>query len=113
MTALPETNDARDSGTKDNNVATEEQSPSIDTAAEASSATTGVPSSAAPLSGKRDQTGIMGGSHSAKREKREWLSFRGTKHTRVGEEYQVAFLPPVGSSTAAMEKSKTNEEKGN
>ena len=110
MTALPETNDVSDSGT--NNDQNQEQHPSSsDEAAEPSSE---LPSSATPQSGKRDQTSIMGGSHSAKREKREWLSFRGTKHTRVGEEYQVAFLPPVGSGTAATDdKSKASDEKGN
>ncbi len=109
MTAFPETNDASDSGTNNNDEnKTEEQHPSVAEAAE--------PSSELPalLSGKRDQTSIMGGFQSAKREKREWLSFRGAKHTRVGEEYQVAFLPPVGSSTtAATETSKTSDETGN
>ena len=38
--------------------------------------------------------GIMG-VHNAKRGKREWLSFRGSRQTRVGEDYQVASLPPV------------------
>jgi len=67
--------------------------------------TTGVTS----MSGKRDHDaptststsspgmGIMG-VHDAKRGKREWLSFRGSRQTRVGEDYQVASLPPVDNT---------------
>lgn len=50
--------------------------------------------------------GIMGGmgsygrfQHNHKRGKREWLSFRGSRESRVGDDYQVAFLPPVETDT--------------
>lgn len=67
----------------------------------------------ASASGKRDHSGrnvtessagmgIMG-VHSAKRGKREWLSFRGSRQTRVGADYQVTSLPPL----------ETNAETGN
>jgi hypothetical protein len=41
--------------------------------------------------------GIMG-ANNAKRGKHEWLSFRGTRQTRVGENYQVTSLPPVDNT---------------
>jgi hypothetical protein len=45
----------------------------------------------------------------AKRGKKEWLLFRGTRHSRVGEMFQVALLPAVenvspGSITNGEEK---------
>jgi len=69
----------------------------------------------ASMSGKRDHDGqnitvatattvsstgmgIVGGNN-AKRGKREWLSFRGSRETRVGENYQVTSLPPVEANT--------------
>ena len=42
-----------------------------------------------------------------KRGKKEWLSFRGTRHSRVGEMFQVALLPAVENVSP---KSNTNGE---
>ncbi len=122
MTELP------DSGNDSSSNKNEDQSnQSLETAAAAlasigatqgptteSSATDNNTSLEAPASGKRDHNGtsvgIMGGNHSAKRGKREWLSFRGARHTRVGEDYQVASLPPVGGVTNNVETPDNNEE---
>jgi hypothetical protein len=48
---------------------------------------------AAPIASSAGM-GIMG-FNTAKRGRREWLAFRGSRQTRVGESYQVASLPPV------------------
>ena len=46
---------------------------------------------------------ILGG-NSAKRGKREWLPFRGSRQTRVGENYQVTSLPSLETSTNSDDK---------
>eukprot|EP00536_Pseudo-nitzschia_multiseries_P003415 jgi/Psemu1/7725/gm1.7725_g len=62
---------------------------------------------------------IYGGSNSNKRGKREWLSFRGNRQSRVGDDYQVTSLPPVlqptGTTTtaAAAAAAATAENNGN
>ena len=43
-----------------------------------------------------------------KRGKREWLSYRGTRHSRVGEDYQVTSLPSV----AKPDHARTTESNG-
>ena len=139
MMELPEKNDVNDSSAnKKESTQQSLGSPSIDKAAAVSAETAEVPASSveesstasggtlpkylAPVSGKRDNgtldiihtgMGIMGayGNNSAKRGKREWLSYRGSRHSRVGEEYQVASLPPVGGST--QKSNTTNDGEGN
>ena len=46
-----------------------------------------------------------------KRMKREWLAFRGTRHTRVGDDFQVAALPSPGGGEA--DGSEKKDEDGN
>jgi hypothetical protein len=49
---------------------------------------------------------------SNKRIKREWLAFRGTRQTRVGDEFQVAALPtPVAATAATNDKWKEDSKK--
>ena len=50
------------------------------------------------------------GSPNGKRSKREWLAYHGTKHSRVGDEFQVASLPVPEKKEKGKEQSKT--EKG-
>eukprot|EP00533_Pseudo-nitzschia_delicatissima_P014057 CAMPEP_0197279950 /NCGR_PEP_ID=MMETSP1432-20130617/20813_1 /TAXON_ID=44447 /ORGANISM="Pseudo-nitzschia delicatissima, Strain UNC1205" /LENGTH=120 /DNA_ID=CAMNT_0042746557 /DNA_START=13 /DNA_END=375 /DNA_ORIENTATION=+ len=120
MTELPDTNGGNGSASDKKE---DQGAQSLETAAAALAsvgATEGEGSSnseslAAPASGKRDHNGttpgIMGAS--AKRGKREWLSFRGARHTRVGEEYQVASLPPMGGISAKPDDTTDDNEKGN
>jgi hypothetical protein len=46
----------------------------------------------------------------AKRTKKEWLAYRGVKHTRVGNDFQCAILPSAGSNN---DNDNDNDEQGN
>jgi hypothetical protein len=52
-------------------------------------------------------------SPSGKRNKREWLAFRGTKHTRVGNDFQVTTFPtpPHQDEKKANDAEPKNDEK--
>ncbi len=118
MTELPDTNGGNGSASDKKE---DQGTQSLETAAAAlaSVGTTEESSNgdslADPPSGKREHNcttpGIMGGN--AKRGKREWLSFRGARHTRVGEDYQVASLPPMGGTAAKPDDTIEGNEKGN
>ena len=53
--------------------------------------------------------GILG-TNTAKRGKREWLAFRGIRQTRVGGDYQVATLPPLGGEDKSTNNENENEK---
>mmetsp|Transcript_22419 Transcript_22419/g.53319 ORF Transcript_22419/g.53319 Transcript_22419/m.53319 type:complete len:152 (-) Transcript_22419:533-988(-) len=57
----------------------------------------------------RTGLGMIGGNEN-KRGKREWLPFRGSRQTRVGENYQVASLPSL--ETSAKKNNENSDEKG-
>lgn len=51
------------------------------------------------------------GSPNGKRSKREWLAYHGTKHTRVGAEFQVATLPVPEKIAKGKEDEEEEESK--
>ena len=61
---------------------------------------------------KRDASHTMTTSRrDSKRSKREWLVYRGERHTRVGGDYQVAVLPtPAGSSKPEKPEKKPEQK---
>ena len=78
------------------------------------------PTNEANLEAAATSLANLGSSSSNKRVKREWLAFRGNRHTRVGDDYQVAVLPtPVATtgggsgddSTSPKKDSKTTDGK--
>ena len=49
----------------------------------------------------------------AKRTKKEWLAFKGAKHTRVGEEFQVSALPqPTGVAASPRQQQPATTSNG-
>jgi hypothetical protein len=60
-------------------------------------------------------TGVTAEDITAKRIKREWLSYGGVKRTRVGSAYQVAVLPSAGATandaTSAIGKASSMSKK--
>ena len=139
---LPGKNDGNDSAANKKEQQSKQSlgNPSIDTGAAASANTTEVSVSSVEgssigldrtfpsilTSGKRDHNGtfdtitatgmgIIGGRNynRAKRGKREWLSPRGSRQTRVGKDFQVASLPPVGGPVGGSPQIEKTNNNGN